>query len=108
MSDAIYSPTDGAPAPEPTIELPVYDGREVDEATFGKPDKSGLTPREAAAELRRRRQEETPTPENASRRPIFEHKVQHDRPLTLKQAAEDVSFAHGNAFREKMLAEGYS
>src|SRR3977135_4239431 len=70
-------------------------------------DNSPLTVEEAAI-TRRRRDDEAPTPENASVRPIVRHKVKGDGPLTLNEAADSLQFSRGLKLRSDLLETGYS
>jgi hypothetical protein len=69
-------------------------------------DKSSLTAEEAATT--RRRRDEAPTPENASKRPIVVHKSKGDGPLSLNEAADSLQFSRGLKLRDDLLKSGYT
>jgi hypothetical protein len=110
--DTVYRPisdTDTeSETPSPQTELPIQcwsDFRKELEDQAGV-DHDDLTPEDAATQIRERRQE-SPTPENASARPIVRH-VTSDKPVSLREATDDLFYTRGLEERARLLAQGHT
>jgi hypothetical protein len=112
MVETIYRPisdTDEESETQATNELKVEswsDFRKELEDQAGV-DRTDLTPQDAADRIRGRRVE-TPTPENAKDRPIVVHKPASDKPVTLREATDDLFYTRGLQQRAELLASGHT
>jgi hypothetical protein len=111
MSDSVYRPISDADEESEThtsTDLPVeswsdFRAKLEDQANVSRDE---LSVEDAANETTLRRQE-TPTPENASERPITRLRSKGG-PQNLRQASEDLSWTRGLAKRDELLAAGHT